>query len=161
MDLPLLQTIPKPVRFPKRIRHVTVVYNVVNQLPYGEKEDLLADEDTIKTAKEIYQILSLDGFSVQLFELNERTIDDLFELKTDLFFNICYGIGSIPKTEAEVTRVLYKTGIPYTGANDRAILLTTDKVATKRSFWKIKFLPRIFKFSPPAKIRQIKSYVIR
>ena len=119
-----------------RIKFVTVIYNVVKDLPYGEKEDLLADEDTITTAKEVYNVFAKEGFKVNLFELNEQTVEQLFDIKTDLFFNLCYGIGSIPKTEAEVARILEKTGKPFTGGTSRAITFTTDKVATKKKFIK-------------------------
>lgn len=118
----------------KRVRHITIIYNVVKELSYGSSEDILADEDTVKTAKSIHDELTKVGFKTELFEVNEESIDQLPDLKTDLIFNLCYGIGSIPKTEADVVKVLEKTGIPFTGAVNRAIIITNDKVLTKKVF---------------------------
>lgn len=131
---PSLLVIPSNFASKKRVRHITVIYNVVNELSYGSADDLLADEDTVLTAKTIFQELRNEGFNVELFEVNESSIDELLDLKTDLIFNLCYGIGSIPKTEADVVSVLEKTGIPFTGAESRAIVVTNDKVLTKKVF---------------------------
>lgn len=131
---PKLLVVPRAVSPKKKIRHVTILYNVVNKLEYGEDVDLLADEDTVKTAREINEVLKEEGFNTSLFELNENTIGELFELKTDLIFNLCYGIGSISRTEAQVVKILEKLEIPFTGASSRAIAATTDKEATKKKF---------------------------
>ena len=131
---PSLLVVPRVVLPQKRIRHITVIYNVVQNLNYGEKEDLLADEDTVSTAREIFTTLKESGFAVDLFELNEKKVGKIFELKTDLIFNLAYGIGSVTKTEAEVVKILEKSQLPFTGAGSRAIILTTDKVATKKKF---------------------------
>lgn len=139
---PAQQTIKSPTPyFPQKI---TLIYNKVNGLSFGNPEDILADEDTIKTAKQIAKTLQNEGIYVELFEVREDNFTDLLDLKTDLFFNLCYGIGSIPKTEAEIPKLLDKTGVPYTGANAAGIDLTTDKVATKNIFQRINIPTPIF-----------------
>lgn len=119
------------------LKKITLIYNKVNNLDFGNPQDILADEDTVKTAKSIAQTLIAEGTNVELFEVKEDNFTDLLELDTDFFFNLCYGIGSIPKTESEIPKILDLTGIPYTGANAAGIVLTTDKVATKKIFQKV------------------------
>jgi len=131
---PKLLIVPRAVSPKKKIRHITILYNVVNKLEYGEDADLLADEDTIKTAQAINRALKEEGFNSNLFELSENTLGNLFEIKTDLIFNLCYGIGSISRTEAQVVKILEKLDIPFTGAGNRAITTTTDKEVTKKKF---------------------------
>ena len=131
---PSLLLVPSHPPRLKRLKKITVIYNVVKELSYGVSEDILADEDTVMTAKAIYSELTKEGFQTELFEVNEDSIDQLFDLKTDLIFNLCYGIGSIPKTEADVVKVLEKTGTPFTGAESHAIKITNDKVLTKKIF---------------------------
>ncbi len=118
----------------KKISKITIVYNVVKQLEYGEEHDLLSEEDTLKTVQEVFQVLAKEGFNIELFELNENSVAGLMEVDTDLFFNLCYGIGSIPKSESEVAKLLEKTGKPFTGATYQSINLTNDKIATKKRF---------------------------
>ncbi len=120
------------------LHKVTIIYNKVNSLSGGEPSDILADEDTVKTAQSIKDTLEKDGIKTELFEVREDNFTDLLNYNTDLFFNICYGIGSIPKTEQEIPKLLDQTAIPYTGASSDSIKLTTDKVATKRIFRKEK-----------------------
>lgn len=105
---------------------IFVVYNRVKSLAVGGVNDILADEDTVKTALAIAK--ELDG---ELFELNEKTASKLKNLDADIFFNTAFGIGGAPKSEAEVVTLLEKTGKPYTGSSVKAIILTTDKEATK------------------------------
>lgn len=119
-----------------RDKKVTIIYNKVSSLASGEPADILADEDTVKTAKFINDALLNEGINTELFELSEFNFTELLNYNTDIFFNICYGIGSIAKTEQEIPELLDQIDIPYTGASSRSIKLTTDKVATKRIFHK-------------------------
>lgn len=111
---------------------ITVVYNQVAELSFGQPEDILADGDTVKTAKEIATALLSLGYKIDLFAIDEQSAGRLTTYETDLFFNTAFGIGSVPKSEADVAELLGKTGKPYTGSNAKAIVLTTDKVATKK-----------------------------
>ncbi len=106
---------------------ITVLFNRVISLDVGRPKDILADDDTVKTAQAIATALQ-----AELFELTEKTAKDLKNIRTDVFFNTAFGIGNSPKSEAEVTVLLEKTGIPYTGSDAKAITLTTNKYATKK-----------------------------
>lgn len=122
----------------KNLGKITIIYNAVKNLENGEPDDILADEDTIKTVNAIYSALKKEEINVELFEVNEENYTDLLTYDTSFYFNLCYGIGSIPKTEQEIPRLLEKTGVPYTGATEEGIKLTTDKIATKKIFQSLK-----------------------
>ncbi|MDO8515031.1 MAG: ATP-grasp domain-containing protein [bacterium] len=109
---------------------IIVLYNLVKTVAVGMSEDILADEDTVKTAKAIAENLTTDH-DVSLFEVGEENTGDLKKLKPDLFFNNAFGIGSVPKSEVDLANILEDTKIPFTGSPARAIALTTDKVLTK------------------------------
>lgn len=109
---------------------VTVLYNVTKSLPHGTSEDLKTTDLTID-AHAIKKNLEKEGYIVDLFELSETSLPKLFSLKTDVFFNLCYGIGSLPNSEHKVPRILEKMKAVYTGSSDRAMLLTTDKEKAK------------------------------
>lgn len=110
---------------------IIVLYNKVTSLAVGAPEDILADEDTVKTARAIAENLK-NKHNVKLFEITENNIRNIKTLKPDLFFNNAFGIGSIPKSEVELAKILEETKIPFTGSPSRAIDLTTDKVLTKQ-----------------------------
>lgn len=118
----------------KKVSHVTVLYNKVTQLQFGEKEDILADDDTVKTAVGIARVLKKLGYKVLLFEVNKKTALQLPRIKTDFFFNFCGGLGNLPNSEHLIPELLEKTKIPYSGADGKHLLLTTDKISTKKLF---------------------------
>lgn len=110
---------------------IVVLYNQVKSLAVGQSEDLLADQDTVKTAKAIVKNLKVNH-EVSLFEVKEANLKDLRKLKPDVFFNNAFGIGSISKSEVDLAEILEETGVPFTGSGSKAIALTTDKTATKK-----------------------------
>jgi D-alanine-D-alanine ligase len=116
------------------IKNITVLFNHVTSLTFGTKQDILADEDTVLTAKKIASVLKHSGFKVSLFEVNEKTVQKLPTIKTDFFFNLCGGIGNLPNSEHEVVDILDRINIPYSGASSDKLLLTTNKVITKKYF---------------------------
>lgn len=109
---------------------VIILYNVIKSLPYGTTDDLKTT-DLTTDAHAIKKYLEKEGFTVGLFELSEKSLQKLSFLKTDVFFNLCYGIGSLPNSEYMVPQVLEKMKVAYTGSCAQAILLTTDKAKTK------------------------------
>ncbi len=132
---------------------ITILYNQVKSISIGSPQDILADDDTVKTAHAIFKTLQKEKLNVELLEVNEKNYTDLLTYKTDFFFNLCYGIGSIPKTEQEIPKLLEKIALPYTGASDKSIILTTDKIATKKLFQKFKIpTPAYEVFTPQDKV---------
>lgn len=111
---------------------ITILYNKVTQIENGKPEDLLAEDDTIKTANEINSTLENLGYATELFCVDETSVKKITgNYPTDLFFNNAFGIGNAAKSEGDLAGIIEKTGIPFTGATEKNIILTTDKVATK------------------------------
>lgn len=109
---------------------VTVLYNVTKSLPHGLPEDLQTAEakaDALIIAK----YLRKEGFETALFEVREDNYKKLSHLKTDVCFNLCYGIGSLPNTEHKIPELLNLSHIPYTGSGAKAMILTTNKAKVK------------------------------
>lgn len=111
---------------------ITVAYNNVKTLSYGQREDIIADNDTVIMAQKVARALWKKGHKTELLELDETTIKTLSKVKTDCFFNLCAGINSLPHSEGLAAAALIKTGRPVVGSSGKAIELTTDKVATKK-----------------------------
>lgn len=110
---------------------IVILYNHVGSLSFGRPEDILADEDTVKTAGAVATAISELGFEYELFNLDQKNVSKLKKLKADFFFNLAEGVGDKPKSEWEVTEILDKIGIPYSGSGPSAMRLTNDKIATK------------------------------
>ncbi|MBI4099435.1 ATP-grasp domain-containing protein [Candidatus Microgenomates bacterium] len=111
---------------------ITVVYNRVADLPFGNPQDLLADNDTVIMAGKVAKALETLDHKISLLELDEETITTLPKVQTDCFFNLCGGINSLPHTESQAAKALEDTGKPVAGSSATAIALTTDKAATKK-----------------------------
>lgn len=113
---------------------VTVLYNEVTTLPVLDRNAILAEEGGKEDAKTIATALAKDGYSTDIFELTQDNLRYLNKIKADLFFNLCDGIGNSPKTEHKVPQVLDEASLPYTGASASSLILTTNKVLTKKVF---------------------------
>ena len=93
-------------------KKITVIYNRVGQLVKGMPNDLLADDDTVVMAQAVADALKTRFASVSLFELNEKNIKKLPVNNTDCFFNLCGGIGDMPKSEHLAVQLLEESGVP-------------------------------------------------
>lgn len=111
--------------------NISILFNVFTTASSGNSEDMLADDDSIITAKAIKENLESLGHQADLFELKENTLAQLSKINCTIFFNQAFGIGNKAKSEAEVTQILDKLNLPYTGSGADAIDLSNDKVATK------------------------------
>lgn len=111
---------------------IVVLYNHVGSLSFGRPEDILADEDTVKTAGAVAAAISQLSHDVELFGVDEKNVAQLRKLRPDLFFNLAEGFGDKPKSEAEVAEILDQTGTFYTGSGASTMRLTLDKIATKQ-----------------------------
>lgn len=118
----------------KDFSKVTVLYNEIDILPFEDKNALLTVAEAKKDAEVVAEALTKAGFSSDIFELNERSVDQVHKVDTNLFFNLCDGIGGTPHTESKVREVLDDRQLPYTGPNAQTIILTTNKVMAKQVF---------------------------
>lgn len=118
----------------KKVKKVTVLYNEVKSLPVSDKNALLTEEGGQDDASIIAKALTSDGYKTEIFKLTPETVQEVNHIRTDLIFNLCDGIGSLPKTEHKVPEMLDRHKKPYTGANASSLILTTNKVLTKKVF---------------------------
>lgn len=112
-------------------QHITILYNRVGKKTEGLPVDQIPDNDTLTTALHVQNGLTKLGYEAELFEVSLSTINQLPNLKTDLFFNSCFGVGSLPKTEFQIPKTLDEYQKFYTGGDAQNIILTTDKFLTK------------------------------
>jgi len=112
-------------------QHITVLYNRVGKKMDGLSIDQIPDNNTLTTALHLKNGLLQLGYTVELFEVSASTINQLPNLKTDLFFNSCFGVGNLPKTEFQIPKILDEYQKFYTGGNAQNIILTTDKFLAK------------------------------
>lgn len=68
----------------------------------------------------------------KIFELRRETIKGLKKIKADIFFNDCDGIGEDIKHEEAVPDLLDKLNFKYTGSSGKALVLTNNKIKTKK-----------------------------
>ncbi len=114
--------------------NISVIYNVFTEASSGNASDFLADEDSVQTAKDIKDNLQTLGHNVNLFEIREDNGHELSQVSCDIFFNQAFGIGNIPKSESEVTKLLETYNLRFTGSGTDAINLSNDKVSSKYFF---------------------------
>lgn len=115
-------------------KKITVLYNRVETLPFNDSKALLTEAGARDDAKTIAKALNCAGYTADVMELSIETVNQLRRHKADLFFNLCDGVGSIPKSEHKVPELLDRLKLPYTGADASSLLLTTNKALTKRIF---------------------------
>ena len=113
---------------------VTVLYNEITSLQCKDDQAILSEQGAKEDAKIIAKALVSDGYRAAIFKLTQDNLRDLSKVKTNLFFNLCDGIGNLSKTEHKVPEILDQMNLPYTGANASSLILTTNKVLTKKIF---------------------------
>lgn len=116
--------------FPK----ITILYNEIRHENGMGKETLATEEGGEEDALVVAKALSSVGHHTDIFELTEKSVNELSSLKENLIFNLADGIGSLDKTESEVPRILDRLGLSYTGAAAASMVLTTNKALTKIIF---------------------------
>lgn len=111
--------------------HITILYNRVFKKTDGLTIDQIPDKDTLTSALHIDRGLKKAGFKTSIFAVTPQSFLEIPNIETDLFFNSCFGIGNLPKTESQIPEILDKNNRLYTGGNGQNILLTTNKMKTK------------------------------
>lgn len=139
---------------------ITVLYNQVSSLPFEDDKAILTENGAKEDAVTIATALRQAGYRADTMELSVKSVRKLRRKKADLFFNLCDGIGSLPKTEHKVPEILDRLDLPYTGANASTLILTTNKALTKKIFEQNGIpTPEYALFeSPPVKLPDNLSY---
>jgi len=113
-----------------KLKKITIIYNRTSGSENGELA--LTDDDTLEDVKQVRNTLLSSGVAISVFGLDETNINKLKNIKTDLLFNLCYGIGNRPDSEEEVYTIFDSLNIPYTGGPAASVVLTNDKASTKK-----------------------------
>ncbi len=116
--------------FPK----ITILYNEIRNENNMGQEALATEEGGEEDALLVAKALASVGHHTDIFELTEKSVNELSSLKERLIFNLADGIGSLDKTESEIPKILDNLGLSYTGAAAAAMILTTNKALTKIVF---------------------------
>ncbi len=113
------------------IKKITVLYNSVDEVKKGEVGDSIAEAYNYKAAEDVSNALIKLGYEVTLFDLNSKTLKLLPSIKTDMIFNLLEGFDNLPQSFTAITSYIESLGIPMTGTNSFAAMLTIDKARTK------------------------------
>lgn len=94
----------------------------------------LSEQGGLEDAELISASLQKVGIQAEIFELRSETVKDLKKIKTDIFFNDCDGIGDDIDHEEAVPDLLDKLNFKYTGSSGKNLVLTNNKIKTKKIF---------------------------
>lgn len=97
----------------------------------GEPADLNAEFDVEEIIDLVKSAIESAGHRIVLIGNVKNLLNMLPDLKVDIIFNICEGIGSRNR-EAQVPVILETFGIPYIGSDGLTMSLTLDKIMTKK-----------------------------
>lgn len=111
---------------------ITIVYNAPLPGKIYSKNDQILYQDNQKTIDNVSEALKDNGFKVDYFGVTKKNYLNILNVKTDLFFNLCFEIEGIDDGEAIMADLLEKTKIPFTGPRGRVIRNTSDKIKTKK-----------------------------
>lgn len=118
------------------VKKITVLFNEVTKLDVNDEKAILTEAGAKDDAEIITNALIKRGYDAEIFQVTENSVNELQNHETDIYFNLCDGIGNILKSEHKIPEMLELWKRPYTGSDSRAMQLTTDKVATKELFIK-------------------------
>lgn len=108
-------------------------YDLKSDLPIkeGDPPDLNAEFDSEMTRDLVKSAIEAAGHKVILIGNVKNLLKMLPDLKVDIIFNICEGLGSRNR-EAQVPIILEMYDIPYVGSDGLTMSLALDKILTKK-----------------------------
>lgn len=128
---------------PRPPRGIVVLYSTTDKLNKGESQDLLADLETIGTAKAVAQVLQQHTcFDIHLLPASRHVERELspFSPKDYLVFNLFEGIDGFTGEEARAAFALNALGYRFTGARGHTLALAVNKAQTKALLAKSRIL---------------------
>ncbi|MDD5292258.1 MAG: ATP-grasp domain-containing protein [Candidatus Omnitrophica bacterium] len=110
-------------------------YDVAADSPTEGKpfSDVHAEFDSQSTIDFVKAAIETAGYKVILIGNLNNLLKMLPDLKVDIIFNLCEGLGSRNR-EAQVPVILETFGIPYVGSDGLTMSLTLDKIMAKKIF---------------------------
>lgn len=115
------------------VKIIGFTYDLKSDLPLrdGDPPDLNAEFDSEATRDLVKSAIEAAGHKVILIGNVKNLLRVLPDLKVDMVFNICEGVGSRNR-EAQVPVILETFGIPYVGSDGLTMSLALDKIMTKK-----------------------------
>ena len=116
---------------------IAVIFNQEDELAYGESQDLIALQGTIKTAASIHEALSRLNYNAILLpvkndlEVLAKNLSQ-YSPRSTFVFNVCDGFAGDNYSAAKIPQLLGDLGFKHTGASAQVIRRCTDKARTKR-----------------------------
>jgi D-alanine-D-alanine ligase len=114
---------------------VLILYNIARQLRKGTAAELSCEAEIEIIAPIVRDILVRSGHVVDMLETTFELWEELKRRRTwyDIAFNLAEAFGGTNSHEPLVPSMLEALNIPFTGASSHNMMLTTDKIATKRT----------------------------
>jgi len=119
------------------------------QKKYFSKEMAIVDSDTDRTVQYMHRLLLREKYSVQIIKIQTNDLSNLQKMKADFVFNLV----DSKEMEVQIAKILDRLHIPHSGASEKAIRTSNNKLKTKHIFEK-NFLP-----TPPFSILRLKDRV--
>lgn len=91
------------------------------------------DDETKIVAEKVAQALQEKKANVKLMGINEHSIKSILKIKADCIFNLIEWTGLEIGLTERAFECIKSLQIPYTGATEENYLLTSDKVAMKKT----------------------------
>lgn len=108
---------------------IPVLYNEISEDASKDEIDVIYQVDAVSSALEqLGFLVSRHAFPGNLM----KTVETLKEMKPLLVFNLVEAVSGQGRLSYTAPSVLETLGIKYTGCSSEAILLTTNKVITKK-----------------------------
>jgi D-alanine-D-alanine ligase len=121
--------------FASRPVTVVVAYSVVESWERGLEMEMIADAETVETARAIAEGLESKGYNT--FLLPVRILRDLsdglinFPPADTLIFNVCEALGGISGAENQIPDTIAQLGFEVVGGDSDNLTRCLDKVLTK------------------------------
>lgn len=86
------------------------------------------------SALDVENTLKSNGYNVNKFEVTNfcQTINDIKRQELDIILNLAKKVDTLSTNEQRIASLLDATGIPYTGSDNYAHTISTDKITFKK-----------------------------
>ena len=113
---------------------IAVLYSLALGLERGRQEDLIADQETERVARDVAEVLKGHAASVHLVPIWEDLgpLVANFNPRKTIVFNMVESLGGRAMTDAETPRILQALGFRFTGNAYTGLRRAGDKWTTKR-----------------------------
>lgn len=112
---------------------ILVVYNVVDELQRGSKDDLVSEQQMMETEKFIRDALRERGHTTETVPIREDVWSALapYDPREWFIFNLCESVGNRPYLEPYVIAIYDHLGFRHTGSGRWTLATCLNKARTK------------------------------